>query len=235
GRSLLGRRLHAGHWPTAPRCNAGAGARGVASLYSANARNVPVEDAGRALGFIHGSSASGGAGRWREDEVVPSAGSHQPRSTDRLRECGKPAFGTRDDAAEGNGGARGARRGTREDRPATVDGKRDLGRVWGGVGDAARGGRPRVAEDDSAGRHPAARNGSDGLARHGVYNRDRDSHRARFWSCSGAPRLTNRLDRIPENGTATFSSGNESPAAQRAGDRGSGAGRCAGDCRWSDG
>src|SRR5207249_11349851 len=151
GRSLLGRRLHAGFWPIASGCSAGAGARGTASLYSANARNVPVEDAGRALGFIHGSSASGGSGGRREDEVAPSARSHQPRSTHRLRECGQPAAGTRDDAAERDSGARGPRRGTLEDLPASLDGKRDLGRMWRSVGDAARGERSRVAEGDSAG------------------------------------------------------------------------------------
>ena len=98
-----------------------------------------MEDAGRALGFIHGSSASGGSGGWREDEVAPSARRYEPRSTDRLRECGKPASGASHDAAERNGGARGTGRGTREDMPATVDGKRDFGRVWRGVRDAGRG------------------------------------------------------------------------------------------------
>src|SRR5207247_2145064 len=111
-RILLGRRLHARHWPIARRRNVRAGARRIASLYSAYAGNVSMENAGRTLGFLDRNSAARESCRWREDEVAPSARSDRPRFTDRLCECGKPASGPRDHAAERNGGARGTRRRT---------------------------------------------------------------------------------------------------------------------------
>src|SRR5439155_1316882 len=79
-------------------------------LHSADAGNVPMENAGRALGRFHRNSVAGKSRRWRQHQVASPARSHSPGAADRLRECGQPAAGTGGYAAEGNGGTRGARR-----------------------------------------------------------------------------------------------------------------------------
>src|SRR5438046_805249 len=119
--------------------------------------------------------------------------------------------------------------------PATTDGKHDFGGLWRNAGGAAGGERAVVAEGDSTGRHSAARNHCDGLARLGVHSRDCDSHWAHFWNPPGGPCIANRLNGVAENGTAAFTGGGESPAAQRVRDHRSGAGSRAGHWRWSDG